>query len=289
MLENTVLWQEWKNWDTLLLQTHPEYPEIALLTLNRPENVNSVNLQMISDLYNCFEFLETAYDCRVVIFNGAGRMFCAGLDLMEDPLKSTEEHDFNNFPDAPKQIFQRQKHSSEVIVKLRRIPQPVVAAVHHAAAGFGMAFTNASDIVVASKKTKFLNSFIKIGFGGGDMGSSYFLPRILGFHKSAEMLYTGRELWAEEAHQHGYVNILVEEHGDVLPKAVEFTVEHLLTKSPMGLRMTKEILNYNMDAAGVEQAIRFEDRNQALTGLSTDLGEGFASFHEKRKPKYGSR
>ena len=121
------------------------------------------------------------------------------------------------------------------------------------------------------------------------MGSSYFLPRILGFHKSAEMLYTGRELWAEEAHQFGYVNILVENHEEVVPMAVDFTVEHLLTKTPMGLRLTKEILNYNMDAAGVEQAIRFEDRNQALTGLSTDLAEGFASFHEKRNPKYGTR
>ena len=154
MSEQTIKWKEWKNWKTLLLRTHPDYPEIGLLTLNRPDNVNSVNLQMISDLYNCFEFLETAYDCRVVIFNGEGRMFCAGLDLMEDPLKSTAEHDFNNFPDTPKQIFQRQKHSSEVIVKLRRIPQPVVAAVHHAAAGFGMAFTNACDIVVASKKNQ---------------------------------------------------------------------------------------------------------------------------------------
>ena len=167
MPDHTIEWKAWKSWDTLMLRTHPNYSEIGLLTLNRPDNVNSVNLQMISDLYKCFEFLETAYDCRVIIFNGEGRMFCAGLDLTQDPLKSTEEHDFNNFPDPPKQIFQRQKHSSEIIVKLRRIPQPVVAAVHHAAAGFGMAFTNASDIVVASKKTKFLNSFIKVGFGGG--------------------------------------------------------------------------------------------------------------------------
>jgi enoyl-CoA hydratase/carnithine racemase len=121
------------------------------------------------------------------------------------------------------------------------------------------------------------------------MGSSYFLPRILGFHKSAELLYTGRELWADEAFQQGYVNILVEEHDEVLPRAVDFTVEQLLTKSPFGLKLTKEILNFNMDAGGVEQAIRFEDRNQALSGLSTDLAEGFASFHEKRKPRYGRR
>lgn len=283
------LWKPWQTWETILLQTHSQYPEIGLLTLNRPDNVNSVNLKMISELNACFDFLETAFDCRVLIFNGAGRMFCAGLDLMEDPLKSTEEHDFNNFPDTAKQIYQRQKHSSNIIIKLRKIPQPVIAAVHHAAAGFGMAFTNASDIVVASKKTKFLNSFIKIGFGGGDMGSSYFLPRIMGFHRSAEMLYTGRELWAEEAHQCGYVNILVDTHADVLPAAVEFAAEHLLTKSPLGLRLTKEILNYNMDSNGIDQAIRFEDRNQALTGLSPDLFEGFAAFHEKRKPKYPSR
>jgi enoyl-CoA hydratase/carnithine racemase len=243
---------------------------------------------MMEDLHGCLDFLNRAFDCRVLVMRGAGRLFCSGADLTTSP-EGEQAADWARFPDKVKTFWQLQHELSSAIAKLRRIPQPVIAAVHKVAVGAGMAFANASDIVIASKGTRFINAFIKIGVSGADCGSSYFLPRILGFHRSAELLYSGRDLMAEEAHAWGYVNFLVENDEDVVPRAVEFAAEYMLTRSPMGLRLTKEALNYNMDAGGAEAAIKFEDRNQVLSGQTDDALEGVMAFFEKRKPSYGPR
>jgi len=243
---------------------------------------------MIEDLNKCLDFLNHAFDCRVVVIRGAGRLFCSGADLTTSA-DGEQELDWARFPDKVKAFWQMQHELSSIFAKLRRIPQPIIAAVHRVAVGAGMALANASDLVVASKGTRFINAFIKIGFSGADCGSSYFLPRILGFHRSAELLYSGRDLSAEEAHGWGYVNFLVENDEDVVPHAVEFAAEYMLTRSPLGLRLTKEALNYNMDIGNVEAAIKLEDRNQALCGQSEDALEGVTAFFEKRRPKYGPR
>ena len=281
-------WEDWKEWGTLRLETNEAYPEIGLLTLNRPEKLNALSPPMIGELNNCLDLLNHAFDCRIVVIRGQGRLFCSGADLTTSA-EGEQELDWARFPDKVKAFWQMQHELSSIYARLRRIPQPIIAAVHRAAVGAGMALANASDIVVASKGTRFINAFIKIGFSGADCGSSYFLPRILGFHRSAELLYSGRDFSAEEAHDWGYVNILAEKDEDVVPKAVEFAAEYMLTRSPLGLRLTKEALNYNMDIGGVEAAIKLEDRNQALCGQSEDALEGVTAFFEKRRPKYGPR
>lgn len=281
-------WNDWKDWKTLRLQTHATYPEIGLLTLNRPDRLNAVGPAMMDDLHACFDFLNHAFDCRVVVLRGEGRLFCSGADLTTG-FEGEQQVDWADFPDKVKTFWQMQHELSSAIAKMRRIPQPFICAVHRAAVGVGMAFANASDIVVASRKTRFINAFIKIGVSGADCGSSYFLPRILGFHRSAELLYSGRDLSAEEAHEWGYVNYLVDRDEDVVPRAVEFAAEFMLTRSPMGLRLTKEALNYNMDAGSPEAAIKLEDRNQVLSAQTDDAMEGVAAFFEKRRPRYGSR
>jgi len=281
-------WKEWQTWSTIKLETNATYPEIGLLTLNRPDQMNSIDVAMIDDLNKCLDFLSRGFDCRVVILCGAGRLFCAGVDLATTP-EGDREYDWAKFPDKVKNFWQMQHEMSSIIVKVRRIPQPVIAAVHGAAVGAGMGLVNASDIVIAAKKTKFINAFIKIGVSGADCGSSYFLPRLVGFHRSAELLYSGRDLWAEEAYQWGYVNTLVEEKEAVLPEAVRFAADFMLTRSPLGLRLTKEALNFNMDSGNLEGAIKLEDRNQALSGQTDDAMEGLTAFFEKRRPNYGSR
>ena len=284
----TVTWAKWKQWETLELETCERWPEIGLLTLNRPDQLNAVSLSMIQDLHDCLDLLDHAFDCRVLIVCGAGRLFCSGADLSTSS-SGDESIDWANFPDKVKSFWQMQHEFSSAIRKLRRIPQPVIAAVHRAAAGIGMAMANASDIVVASRGTRFINAFIKIGVSGADCGSSYFLPRILGFHRSAELLYSGRDLSAEEAHEWGYVNFLVEENEQVVPRAVDFAAEFMLTRSPLGLRLTKEALNFNMDWGNVDAALKLEDRNQVLCAQTDDAMEGVKAFFEKRRPEYGSR
>ena len=286
--ENINEWNDWKEWKTVILQKNGAHPEIGLLTLNRTDQLNAVNDGMIDDLHSCLDLLNRAFDCRVVVLCGAGKMFCAGVDLTSTT-EGEQQYDWARFPDKVKTFWQMQHEISSLIAKVRRIPQPVVAAVHRAAVGAGMALVNASDIVVASRSTKFINAFIKIGVSGVDCGSSYFLPRILGFHRSAELLYSGRDLLAEEAHNWGYVNFLVEKDEEVIPCAVNFAADYMLTRSPLGLRLTKEALNFNTDVGGIDAALKFEDRNQTLAGQTEDAMEGIMAFFEKRRPKYGSR
>ena len=169
-------WKGWKEWGTVTLQTNGAYPEIGLLTLNRPEKLNAVSVEMMDDLHGCLEFLSHAFDCRVLVIRGAGKLFCSGVDLTTRP-EAEQALDWAEFPDKVKTSWQIQHELSSVIAKLRRIPQPIISAVHRVAVGVGMAIANASDIVVASKGTRFINAFIKIGFSGADCGSSYFLPQ----------------------------------------------------------------------------------------------------------------
>jgi len=285
---NLNSWNSWKDWETIKLEKNQACPEIGLLTLNRPEKLNSVNGTMMSDLHDCLDFLNHAFDCRVLVIRGAGRIFCAGIDLSQG-FGGEPKYDWENFPDKVKALWQMQHEVSSIIPGLRRIPQPVISAIHGAAVGDGMAIANASDIVVASRGTRFINAFIKIGLSGADCGSSYFLPRHLGLHRAAELLYSGRDFLAEEAHSWGYINFLVEKPEDVVPRAVEFAAEYMLTKSPLGLRFTKEALNFNVDAPSLEAAVKFEDRNQTLAAQTQDAMEGIIAFFEKRRPKYGSR
>ena len=286
--ENINEWNDWKAWETIKLETNAAYPEIGLLTLNRPDRLNAVNSEMMDDLHGCLDFLNHGFDCRVLVIRGEGKHFCSGADLTttfaDDP-----KFDWQKFPDKVKIFWQLQHELATVMSGLRRIPQPVITAVHGAAVGAGMAMANASDIVVAAKGARFINAFIKIGVSGADCGSSYFLPRILGFHRSAELLYSGRDLAAEEAYEWGYVNFLVDTAEEVVPHAVRFAADFMLTRSPMGLRLTKEALNFNMDAGGLDAALKFEDRNQVVSAQTDDAFEGVAAFFEKRRPKYGPR
>ncbi len=286
--ENLARWNDWEQWETLKLQTNASHEQIGLLTLNRPDKLNAISDGMMDDLHQCLDRLSRAFDCRVLILCGAGRLFCAGADLTTNPL-SEQTYDWAKFPDKVKVFWQLQTALSSAIAKFRAIPQPVIAAVHGAAVGGGMAMVNASDLVVASKSAKFVNAFIKIGVSGADCGSSFLLPRTVGFHRSAELLYSGRDLLAEEAFAWGYVNFLVDDDADVVPHATKFAADNMLTRSPMGLRLTKEALNANIEAASLGSAIKLEDRNQTVAAQTEDAMEGVMAFFQKRPASYGPR
>ncbi len=161
----------------------------------------------------------------------------------------------------------------------------IIAAIkgHCYGAGFGM--TLASDIRVAGESAIFCNAFVKIGVSGADCGSSYWLPRILGFSRAAEMMYTGRDVPASEAAQIGLVSKVVPD-AEVLDAALVIA-RNILNCSPLGIRCTKEALNANVNAPSLETAIQFENRTQVLCLTTKDANEGVLSFIEKRKPKYG--
>ncbi|MHA1650852.1 MAG: enoyl-CoA hydratase/isomerase family protein [Candidatus Helarchaeota archaeon] len=267
---------------------------IGLLTFNRPKQLNALSVQLMEEFHEVLDYLEWNFDCRVLIITGAGKAFCAGLDLKESPIlrKGKSERyshlQFLNMRDPIKTNYYAQKWIANLIIKMRRIPQPIIAAINGAAAGGGFAIAMASDIRIASENAKFNNAFIKIGVSGCDLGSSYFLPRLIGLSRAAEILYTGRFFDAEEADRIGFVSRVVHPT-KLIETAINLAEEMLLTKSPLGLRLTKEGINKNIDAPSLEAAIFLENRNQVISASTKDASEGVLAFFEKRKPKYGLR
>ena len=249
--------------------------EVHWLTLNRPDRLNAINTQMATELGRYFGDLYQDRSCRVVVMRGAGRAFCAGLDI-KDP------DGLNGAPFGGG--FGFQGHLADVYVKMRRCPQPIISLVQGAASGGGFAFALASDIRVAGESMKMNSAFIKIGLSSCDMGVSYFLPRLVGVTFASEMMLTGRFVDAGRALSIGLVNEVVPDSG--LEKAGQVFVDEMLATSPMGLRLTKEGLNMSIDAGSLEAAMAIENRNQVLCSGTEDFKEGLQAFVEKRPPRY---
>lgn len=268
---------------------------IGIISLNRPESLNAMSFQMMEDLHGIMDYLMTNLECRVVILRGEGRVFCAGLDIKEAPISQKrripEEYSSRfYFLDAPEPIKRQmygQWRVGQLIVKFRKINQPIIALIHGAASGAGFAFVMAADIRIAGEDAKFNNAFIKLGFSGSDMGSSYFLPRLIGMSRAAEILYTGRFFDAREAEKIGFVSKVVK--GEELLEAGTELAKNMLKKSPLGLRMTKEAINLSLDAPSLETIVQIENRSQMLCAQSKDVSQGIQAFFEKRDPEYPSK
>ncbi|RXH06649.1 enoyl-CoA hydratase/isomerase family protein [Bradyrhizobium vignae] len=245
------------------------------VTLNRPEALNAINTLMVTELRDYFDALYNDRSCRVVVLRGAGRAFCAGLDI-----KAAREKEGIPFAGG----FNFQGYLADVYVKMRRCPQPIISLIHGAACGGGFAFTLASDIRIAGTTARMNAAFIRLGLSACDMGVSYFLPRLTGYSLASELMLTGRFIYAQRALAVGLVSEVVPD--DELEQAAQPYIDEMLTTAPMGLRLTKEGLNFSVDAPSLEAAIAMENRNQYLSGQTEDFREGLQAFIEKRAPRF---
>ncbi|MCP4687352.1 MAG: enoyl-CoA hydratase/isomerase family protein, partial [Desulfobacterales bacterium] len=234
-------------------------PEIGLLTLNRPDRLNALSLDMLEDLHALFYELQSREEVRVLVITGQGRGFCSGADLKDSRMRREAA---TRFSSAATHLIAVQKTYADRILEMRRLPQPIIAAVKGPAAGGGLCIALASDVILASPGATFIPSFINIGLSGGELGTSYFLPRLVGTARAAEILLTGRAVAAAEAERIGLISRMVEEE-NLMSAAME-TARIMLTKSPLGLRLTKETLNQNLNAPSLEAAIELENRNQSI-------------------------
>jgi enoyl-CoA hydratase/carnithine racemase len=259
-------------YETLLVEKEGA---IDWLTLNRPEALNALNRTMMLELQHYFGELYTDHSVRVVVLRGAGRGFCAGLDFKED--RSDE-------PSGAVTGLRVQRRVSEIIMRMRRAPQPVVALVHGPASGGGFALALASDIRIAGPAARMNAAFIRIGLTACDVGVSYFLPRLVGSALASELLLTGRFIDAARAKEVGLVSDVVAEHD--LEEAGRAIAREILANSPVGVRLTKECLNMSVDAGSLEAVIAMEDRQQILASTTGDMREGVSAFLEKRAPQY---
>jgi enoyl-CoA hydratase len=216
----------------------------------------------------------------VVLLTGQGRGFCAGADLLDIPARPEADHLWGS-PDTF--LTHIQKRYARGIMDLRRWPQPVVAAVNGPAAGGGMCLALASDVRHASPSATFIASFINIGLSGGELGSSYFLPRLIGASRASEILFTGRTVDAAEAERIGLVSRVVPE--DELMDAALDTARVMLTKSDIGLRQTKEVIHQNLTAPSMEAAVELENRNQSVCAFAGDFKRAVEAFWARKNAK----
>jgi len=250
------------------------------LVLNRPHALNALSKTLVDELHAVFDALHDDHSIRVVILRGAGRAFCAGLDLKETSAGSSAA----SGRETVAQGLRDQRRIAELAMKIHRLPQPFIAAVNGPASGGGFALALASDIRIASESARMNAAFIRIGLSACDVGVSYFLPRIVGSSIASELLLTGDFIDAQRALATGLVSRVVSEAE--LDRAAEDMARKILRNSPLGVRLTKECLRYSVDAPTLEAAIAMEDRNQILTTRTNDVKEGIAAFLEKREPRY---
>ncbi len=246
------------------------------VTLNRPERRNAVDELMREELHQYLDRVAEDTEIRVLVLRGAGQGFCSGLDL-----KANLELDHPASPELAHRRLAWQRRWSQLAVKLRRAPQPIVALVNGHAAGLGFSLALAADIRIASESAIFSAAFITLGFSGGDCGSSYHLPRIVGSSVARELLMTGRHCSAERALRIGLVSDVVPEAE--LMRAGQSMVDDLLATGSNGLRLTKDLINAAESGLGLEDQIAIEDRNQMYCLAAGDPVERIRAFAQKRR------
>jgi enoyl-CoA hydratase len=262
----------------LVLVDHPQ-PHTAVVTMNRPDRLNAMSIDLVIELYDALDAVAAENDTWVVVLTGAGRAFSSGLDLK----------DYGLIPNIDGlqvgRIAQRSmRYYSRLVPQLRRIPQPVIGAVKGPAYGGGMCLSLGCDLRIAGRSATFNATGIVNGLTSTELGASWLLPRLVGAAHSNDMLLTGRRVDADTAWRMGLVSRVVDD--DALLDEALAIAETMCAYSPYGLAMTKDILWVNLETTSLESAVEIEDRNQLMLGFTENLPEAIRSFDEARPPVY---
>jgi enoyl-CoA hydratase/carnithine racemase len=249
---------------------------IDWLTLNRPDRLNAITGTMVRELWQYFSEAEKDYSRRVIVMRGAGKAFCAGLDIKarsdgSEPLPEPSS-------DGPSASL------SAIIRLMRRCPQPIIALVRGAACGGGFAFALAADVRIAGESARMNDAFIKLGISGCELGLSYFLPRMVGLSVASELMMTGRFIDARRALAVGLVSQVTTD--EELENAGRALASDMLKTTPFGLRKTKETLNLAMKLSELDAVIDLEEHTQRTCMQGGDFEEALKAFVEKREPQF---
>jgi enoyl-CoA hydratase len=251
---------------------------LTWLTLNRPDALNALDPTMVRELRQLLWELPEDRRTRVLVMRGAGRAFCAGLDLKAHVANPSAGE--GGVPAG----LRAQRTISELVLLMRRAPQPIIAAVHGPACGGGFALALAADVRIAGASARMNAAFIRLGLSACDVGVSYFLPRLVGASIAAELLLTGSFIDAARAERTGLVSSVVPDAE--LEAAARAMARDMLRNAPLALRLTKECYRHALDAGSLEAVIAMEDRNQVLAAGTADFREGVAAFLAKRPPRF---
>jgi enoyl-CoA hydratase/carnithine racemase len=258
------------------------HPGVTRVTMNRPEKLNALTTGLVQGLHDALDAIAVDHSCRVVVLTGAGRGFCAGLDL----------GGYGSAPDSegfgPTQAgLATQKHIARLIPHMRSLPQPIIAAVNGPAAGGGFALVLGSDIRLAAESARFNAAFIRIGLSACDIGTSWVLPRLIGAARAQELMLTGRIFDAAEAGRIGLVTEVLP--NDALLDAAYAKADEIMRNTPFGVALTKEGMWSALEIPGMQAAIDLENRQQIMASATADHREAMQAFLEKRPPQYENR
>ncbi len=262
-----------------LVMVEQPAPGVRLLKLNRPEQLNAMTAELCEAMHAELRAIAADRTCRAILLTGAGRGFCVGLDLQG----------YGSAPgygggDQARERFAIQQHMSTLVLALRALPQPVIAAVNGPAAGLGFALTLGCDIRFAAREAVFRAAFINIGVSNCDMGTSWLLPRLIGASRSHELMLTGRRVDAEEALRIGLVADVVDQDGLVARSLVAAT--QIAALAPWATRLTKRGMWTALEIPSEQAAVDFEDRQQIMATFGEAPPEAIAAYLEKRAAEF---
>jgi enoyl-CoA hydratase len=254
-------------------------PHVRRLTMNRPERLNAMTAELCEALRAELLEIERDRSCRAVVLTGAGRGFCAGLDLA-----GYGRAPGNDGSDESRDRLANQVHMSRLVLGLRALPQPVIAAVNGPAAGFGLALALGCDIRYAAAEAVFRVAFVNIGVSNCDMGTSWLLPRLIGASRAHELMLTGRRFDAEEALRIGLLADVVAQ--DALAERATEAAAQIAELAPWGVQLTKQGMWSALEIASEQAAIEYEDRQQIMSTFGSAPPEAIGAFLEKRPAEF---
>ena len=244
---------------------------VVTLTLHRPDALNSFDLAMKRDLLAALKAVERDRSARVVIVTGAGRAFSAGQDLKE-----------RQAPGASDLGVELRERYNPIVLAMRRLEKPIIGAINGVAAGAGCSIALACDLRIASETASFIEVFGKVGLVP-DTGSTWFLPRLVGYARAAEMIFTADPLSAADAERIGLVNRVVP--AESLMDDARALAARLALAAPLALALAKRGLDRAMES-DLASALEYEAQLQGIAGRSSDHREGVTAFVEKRPPRF---
>lgn len=259
-------------YETIQLEMHGS---ICVLTLNRPDRLNALTVQTAKD-FNAAVHEGLEHGARAIVLTGSGRAFCAGGDLREMQEMASTDGRVEAFFDEPLRIL------NESILLIRQTPVPFIAAVNGVASGGGCNLALACDLVIAAESAKFNQAFIKIGLVP-DCGGTFMLPRLVGWKRATEMMFTGDLITARRAAEMGMINSVAAD-GELMSQVMAMA-EKLANAPTAAIGQIKRLLEASTTNDYGSQ-LDLERRTQIEAGRTKDFAEGVSAFLEKRPPRF---
>jgi 2-(1,2-epoxy-1,2-dihydrophenyl)acetyl-CoA isomerase len=256
------------DYETLKLQIKEN---IAYITLNRPERLNSFDMKLGEELYNALKNINSQENIRAVILKGTGKGFCGGGDVKEMYIAK----------DKPKFLRELTKGIHKCVLEMRNMEKPVIAAVNGYAFGAGLSLALACDIIIAVKEAKFGTAFIGIGLAPGC--GTQLITKLIGYHKACEYVLTSKTFTADHAFEIGIINKIVE--SDELDNEVGKFITKFKELAPIAVGKAKMLINKSMENDMVSH-LELESKTASFSAGTQDFNEGVTAFVDKRKPKF---